>query len=261
MHFLTTGTLLGVRSYLPEQTSLDNLNQEKQRSKSEDESLAWQISPSTISEYFYRCVKRAIDIILSGLLLIQLMPLLLFLCFLIVMESQGCPIFRQKRIGARGRVFDIYKLRTMYQGTAQDDYKTKNGDPRVTRLGRILRITKLDELPQLLNVFLGDMTLIGPRPLSVAECVALIVERGFSARHHGFVPAVKPGLIGLEQINRHRKLSYRLRFKLNQIYQRKLCPITDLTIFSKALLMCWPVSLVTLALAGYEGLCVCLLVL
>jgi lipopolysaccharide/colanic/teichoic acid biosynthesis glycosyltransferase len=109
--------------------------------------------------------KRLFDFIFSLLLLVMLSPLLLILALSVSLDSPGSPIFRQTRIGLLGRPFMVNKFRTMLQSTHEFSAETLGkSDPRITRLGRILRKTKLDELPQLFNVLLGEMSFVGPRP-------------------------------------------------------------------------------------------------
>jgi lipopolysaccharide/colanic/teichoic acid biosynthesis glycosyltransferase len=111
-----------------------------------------------------RVVKRTLDVVVSGLALAVLGLPLLAIGVAIRGGSPGPALFRQRRVGRDGRLFDIWKLRTMHRGAHHGRPLTASGDPRVTPLGRWLRRTKLDELPQLVNVFLGDMSLVGPRP-------------------------------------------------------------------------------------------------
>ncbi len=116
---------------------------------------------------------RAFDVFLAGSALILLAPLMLLLALLIRLDSPGGALFRQRRVGWRGREFTIYKFRTMVMGASKlGSSVTTARDPRVTRLGALLRRGKLDELPQLFNVIRGDMALVGPRP-EVPEVVAL----------------------------------------------------------------------------------------
>lgn len=110
-------------------------------------------------------MRRAIDIIVSLAALIVLSPVLVIAGLAVALESPGGPIFFAPRIGKNGRPFLMWKLRSMRQRTGnQGPSITSKGDPRITRLGRFLRKTKIDELPQFVNVLLGDMTLVGPRP-------------------------------------------------------------------------------------------------
>ena len=110
-------------------------------------------------------LKRLIDIVLGSLLLAAILPLCLLIAALVRLETPGPALFRQRRIGYDGRPFQILKFRTMHVlEDGPDVIQASRHDPRVTRIGRILRNTGLDELPQLINVLAGDMSLVGPRP-------------------------------------------------------------------------------------------------
>lgn len=113
--------------------------------------------------------KRAFDILLAAVSLLCLLPVLLVATLAIVLDSAGSPIFTQLRVGQNGKIFKILKLRTMYMGADRFDYKTRSNDPRLTSVGVWLRRLNIDELPQLFNVLAGDMSIIGPRPLSEAR--------------------------------------------------------------------------------------------
>jgi lipopolysaccharide/colanic/teichoic acid biosynthesis glycosyltransferase len=108
--------------------------------------------------------KRLFDVVAAGCGLILLAPMLLALALWIRLDSPGPALFRQRRVGRYGRHFDIYKFRTMADRRDEGRQLTVGQDPRITRAGRFLRRTKLDELPQLLNVLVGTMSLVGPRP-------------------------------------------------------------------------------------------------
>jgi lipopolysaccharide/colanic/teichoic acid biosynthesis glycosyltransferase len=146
----------------------------------------------------YDLGKRFLDLILSTGLLALSAPLFVFAALLIRSTSSGPAFFRQERVGQHGAVFTLYKLRTMYQQAPSYGYSPKTGDdPRITRVGRFLRRTSLDELPQLINVLMGQMSLVGPRPE-----MPFIVEK-YTAKQRQRL-AIKPGITGLWQISPHR---------------------------------------------------------
>jgi putative colanic acid biosynthesis UDP-glucose lipid carrier transferase len=145
--------------------------------------------------------KRALDILGAAIGLLVLSPFLLVLALLISLESRGSPIFRQQRTGLRGHTFMIYKFRTMYVSEEHGMVvQAIRNDVRVTRLGRILRRTSIDELPQLLNVLRGDMSLVGPRPHAVSHDIHYA---GLVPRYNSRFLA-KPGLTGLAQVSGFR---------------------------------------------------------
>jgi len=132
--------------------------------------------------------------VMSGCALIVFSPFLVILLFMVRLESEGGGLFWQERIGKNGKVFQMVKFRTMVKNAAQiGPYFTQPGDTRVTRVGRFLRWTSLDELPQLWNVLKGDMSLVGPRP-DVLEQSELYSKDEWQTRHR-----VQPGVTGLAQ--------------------------------------------------------------
>ena len=154
----------------------------------------------------YHYIKRGIDIILSGMAIVILSPLLLFLCIAIKLDTPGPILFKQKRVGKNGRYFSIYKIRSMYQDAEarKAELMEKNemkgfmfkmtDDPSITKVGKFIRSTSIDELPQFWNVLKGDMSLVGTRPPTVDEF------NQYEA-HHKRRLSMKPGLTGLWQVS------------------------------------------------------------
>lgn len=159
---------------------------------------------------FQHAVKRAIDIVCSGIGLIVLSPILIIVAIL-VRINLGSPIFfTQDRVGKDGKIFKMIKFRTMLD--AVDKYGNKLPDEkRFTKFGDKLRSTSIDELPELVNILIGDMSLVGPRPLLV-KYIPLYSKEQFR-RHE-----VKPGLTGWAQINGRNSISWSEKFKLDVWY-------------------------------------------
>ncbi len=171
---------------------------------------------------FQYAVKRAIDIVCSGLGLIVLSPILIIAAILI-RKNLGSPIFfTQDRIGKDGKVFKMIKFRTMLDAT--DKYGNQLPDEeRLTSFGKLLRSTSIDELPELVNVFLGDMSLVGPRPLLVEYKDLYSTEQW--RRHE-----VRPGITGWAQVNGRNSISWAERFKLDVEYIDNYNLILDIKI-------------------------------
>lgn len=186
--------------------------------------------------------KRAIDIVAALVLIILVAPLMLLIAAAIKCSSCGPIIFRQERIGQYGKVFVVFKFRTMYAhlGDPLATRQTSTCDERVTPLGRILRATSLDELPQFFNVLLGDMSLVGPRPHALGTSIRGmsldIADARYPLRH-----LVRPGITGWAQINGSRgalvsaeHLRRRLDHDLD--YVRRASPALDLWIMFRTLI-------------------------
>jgi lipopolysaccharide/colanic/teichoic acid biosynthesis glycosyltransferase len=170
-------------------------------------------------------MKRALDVLLSLLALLALSPLLLAAAAAIALESGRPILFRQTRLGLRGREFLMYKFRTMVQDAAEKGpYYTAKADPRITRVGRWLRRTSVDELPQLLNVLKGEMSLVGPRP-DVPEQRKLYSEADWALRC-----SVRPGITGLAQARLRSDATPAQRLALDLRYAREHGLLLDLRI-------------------------------
>ena len=171
---------------------------------------------------FQHAVKRSIDIVCSGIGLIVLSPILVIAAILI-RKNLGSPIFfTQDRIGKDGKVFKMIKFRTMLDAT--DKYGNQLPDEeRLTSFGKLLRSTSIDELPELVNVFLGDMSLVGPRPLLVEYKDLYSTEQW--RRHE-----LRPGITGWAQVNGRNSISWAERFKLDVEYIDNYNLILDIKI-------------------------------
>lgn len=199
---------------------------------------------------FYRLAKRLLDIFLSSVLLICLAPLFGFCALIVRLDSSGPVIFRQQRVGKNGRVFTMLKFRTMYQdndpsihrayaiahinGQASPRSSSRGtvyklvGDKRITSVGRWLRRTSLDELPQLWNVLRGDMSLVGPRP-------ALAYELEHYQPDQLKRLTVEQGITGLWQISGRNGTSFQTMIVLDLTYVREQSLALDLAILAKTL--------------------------
>ena len=175
--------------------------------------------------------KRVLDILFSSLLLLFLALPMLVIALAIVLTSRGGAIFKQKRVGKGGRIFVCYKFRTMYLHAPSNRPTSRFDDAAryITRVGRLLRRTSLDELPQLFNVLKGDMSLIGPRPLI---CEEREVHR---LRMSNGAYDIRPGLTGLAQISGRDMLCDREKAELDARYASDICFSADIGIFFKTL--------------------------
>jgi lipopolysaccharide/colanic/teichoic acid biosynthesis glycosyltransferase len=176
--------------------------------------------------------KRALDVLgASGVLLVT-WPGLALAAVLIRIESHGHPIYRQRRVGLRGRPFDLYKLRTMVAGAENlgAGLAVDEGDDRITRTGAFLRRSSLDELPNLINVLRGEMSLVGPRPT-----VQVQVDR-YTERQFGRLDA-RPGITGWAQVNGRASLPWRDRIELDLWYVENASLALDLRILARTVRM------------------------
>lgn len=198
------------------------------------------------ASFYSSSVKRACDVVFASVLFVCCLPLIIAAALMIMLDGQGPPLFRQKRIGRNGAPFILYKLRTMCDGSEHLGFRTEAGDPRITKVGAFLRDTKLDELPQLWNVIKGEMSLIGPRPLSMDETAHLIQSGQFTVDSAGFIPTVQPGLTGWEQCTRSSLQPYEHRFNLNNYYETHLSLWLDLWVIKRTMQACPTVCLFSL---------------
>lgn len=185
----------------------------------------------------YLKIKRIIDVSISLISLILLFPIFIIISILIKLDSKGKVFFKHKRIGKDGKIIYLYKFRTMVDNAEEliknfneeqkkeyeEKYKLSN-DPRITRIGKILRKTSLDELPQLINILKGDMSLIGPRPIVEKE-----LEK-YGMLKNRFL-SVTPGLTGYWACNGRSCTSYDDRIKLELYYIYNCCLKLDIKIF------------------------------
>jgi lipopolysaccharide/colanic/teichoic acid biosynthesis glycosyltransferase len=177
-------------------------------------------------------VKRAVDIALAGASLVALAPLIAVIAVAIKLDDRGPLLFRQQRVGRGGRLFACLKFRTMIAGaeTMAAGFRVTEGDPRVTRVGRILRLWTLDEIPQLINVLRGEMSIVGPRPW-VPEQAALC-DTSARVRFD-----VRPGMAGWAWIHGRNRLEWQERINLDVWYVRNWSLALDFRILARAFVM------------------------
>lgn len=200
--------------------------------------------------------KRLADILGASLLLILTAPVMVLIGIVVRLTDGGPALFRHERVGRRGEPFQCLKFRSMAMDAeaalkdllardpeAQAEWlatRKLRRDPRITRLGRILRASSLDELPQLLNVLRGDMSLVGPRPVVQAE-----LDEHYGPEGVAHYVAVRPGITGLWQISGRSDVSYRERVALDIAYVRRLSLLADAAILARTVVV----------VAGGRGAC------
>lgn len=177
----------------------------------------------------YIHVKRFIDTIIAVVALIVLSPFLIVTAILIKLDSKGPILFKQERLGRWGKPFKIFKFRSMCvnaekKGSGVYSYK---GDTRITKVGRIIRATSIDELPQLWNIIIGDMALIGPRPALTYHPWPF--EQYTEEQKHMF--DVRPGVTGWAQVNGRKEVPWPERIQLNCEYVKRISFAFDVKIF------------------------------
>ena len=174
----------------------------------------------------YKFFKRTFDIVLALLILLLLWPIFLLVALAVKIDSEGPVIFKQQRLGLNGRVFNLYKFRSMCVGAEKGGVYSDNKDTRITKVGNILRKTSLDELPQAVNVLKGDMSFIGPRPPLTYH--PWPIEEYSEEQLRMF--EVRPGITGWAQINGRKAVEWNRRIELNVWYVDNMSLLLDLTI-------------------------------
>jgi lipopolysaccharide/colanic/teichoic acid biosynthesis glycosyltransferase len=194
-------------------------------------------------------IRRAVDVVVSALALAASAPVIALAALAIRLESPGAVIYRQRRSGLHGREFDVLKLRTMVDGAEHlgAGLAVNENDSRITRVGAFLRRTSLDELPNLLNVLRGEMSLIGPRPTLPVQVAQ------YSERQRGRL-AVRPGITGWAQVNGRAALPWSERIELDLYYIEHRSLALDLRILWRTVAMVLGGSdLYKGAAGGWEG--------
>jgi len=217
---------------MPSAVKIPTIEALKQESFSElTEGDLGTIRDKLTNQKTYLLIRRFLDIILALTALVLFSPVWLLLIILIRLDSRGRAIFIHKRIGKDGKLFTLYKFRTMHQGVKKEEYAPISlKDPRITRIGKVLRRTSLDEIPQLLNVLKGEMSLVGPRPE-----MKFIVDTYTPLQRKRLL--VKPGITGLWQIMGRKDLPLHenVEFDLYYIMNRSL--LLDLKIMLKTIIV------------------------
>lgn len=179
----------------------------------------------------YAKIKRLLDIMFSFIGIVVASPVLAIVALAVKLDSKGPVIFKQERLGKDGKVFLIYKFRSMCVGAEKmgsGQYSFK-GDSRITRVGKIIRATSLDELPQFFNIIKGDMSFIGPRPTLTYHPWKLEEYTDFQRRRF----AVRPGITGLAQVNGRKKIDWVDRIKYDVEYVDNMSLALDCKILFK----------------------------
>lgn len=180
----------------------------------------------------YLILKRIIDIILSVIALIILLPFFIIFAIIIKVESKGPVIFKQERIGKGKKHFKIYKFRTMRTDTPKDmpTHMLKNPDMYITKFGKFMRKTSIDELPQIINILRGEMSIIGPRPALWNQDDLIAEREKYNANN------IRPGLTGWAQVNGRDELEIPIKAKYDGEYVEKMSLWFDIKIFFKTII-------------------------
>lgn len=227
-----------VEELMPKANSMDLMEVGKEKVKSKTKSILRKLWNG-----FYEFCKRAVDIVAGLCGMICLLPIMLFVKIAYLKDGDKAPImFKQKRIGKNGKEIEIYKIRSMVvdadkilmemlaldEKVRQEYAETKKlkNDPRITKVGSFIRKTSLDEFAQFINVFKGDMTLVGPRPY-------LPREKEDMKKYYKDIINCKPGITGLWQVSGRSDVNFANRCRLDSFYNKHKCLIFDGKIFLK----------------------------
>ena len=174
---------------------------------------------------YKKFIKRILDVIMATILIILLLPIFIIISIAIKLETKGPVIFKQIRSGKHNKEFTLYKFRSM---TANNDFYNTKEEDQITKVGRVLRKTSLDEIPEFINILKGDMSFVGPRPLLV-EYLPYYTEE----EHHRH--DVRPGLTGLAQVSGRNLLNWDDRFKKDIEYVNNVTFMNDFKIVFKTI--------------------------
>ena len=181
----------------------------------------------------YPVIKRFLDLAASLIGLVLLSPIFLLTALAMKLDSKGPVFFKQQRYGLNARLFTIYKFRTMHLGSEKGGVYEAENDPRITRVGKILNRTSLNELPQLINIIMGNMSLIGPRPVLTYHPWPL--GQYTAEQKKRFL--IRPGVTGWAQVNGRKNLMWDRRIKYDIEYIEKLSLALDMKIFLRTIVI------------------------
>lgn len=244
---MTAGDMESIR--IAEASFMETILMHKVTPKGRDDEvtdLAQEITSSVFflgkgwHSYIRRWIKRGIDLTVVAIVSVVAIPLILVLLVVIMIDSKGAPIYKHRRVGYGGRDLDVFKLRTMYVDSYQkmaeilatneevriewETYRKLKNDPRVTRVGKIIRKLSLDELPQIANILMGNMSFVGPRPVTQEEIESNYKDKAF------YYKMVVPGLTGFWQINGRSIVTYEHRVLMDMAYVQKNSLMLDMLI-------------------------------
>jgi lipopolysaccharide/colanic/teichoic acid biosynthesis glycosyltransferase len=199
------------------------------------------VSNASKSTQIYSQLKRVFDFVLALVALVFLSPLWVLIWVAIVIED-GVPVFiKQRRVGKDGRIFDYYKFRSMIKSSLAEEtsIQAKPCDQRITKIGRLIRNTAMDESPQLFNILLGEMSFVGPRPLLLSEVEVHGSDNCNITSIYGFERRISilPGLTGPAQLYMPRDIPREKKFEYDQMYIREKCLLIDLKLIALSILV------------------------